>query len=419
LQVRRSKKRWQQPDLVVDLSLSRCPYEGMVMAVAVKETDELGRPTVASLGVCRKYIEGLRSLSRVDMEADVMKSLLHELIHIFGFNYESFPKFRDPQTLAPRGVRSDGKRKVVRYNCEYDRATGNPKIEWDVDTGRDSFEFLDGVFGAIDARGLKAAECRCPVDPTKTYTNEDIEHCLIAPEHCALGIVTETVVATAKRLLGSAKSHIGGMEMRIEGNRFCRLEFHRDHWAESQELTSNDVMNWRIGAGYLQVSPLTLGVLQDSGWYKVDPSILTSSQPASLIISPKKVLAQPEQYECGPDALTGLFLPDMKSYSCADYNPSVPGFAGPDSRCFMLSSPDDDMPRIASCIETRCSDDGESYALHLASEKAVCKEAGRTVDFGKFQAECQDPKVVCADWSIPYLLSGGFKAPRADLGAQY
>ena len=470
------KSGLENTDLVtfIDITTSCDADDSSTMMTAeVCQFDAIDRPQAGRVRICRDWLEEewLKKSPNV-----IIETMLHEFIHLLGFHWRSLPKFRkftNSGALEPR--LPDAWKGIKVYTCELDSVTERPKVEWDVDPaevgGKEDHTyfhtFLPGIIDALDARGLKASACRCPLDPGRTYTNEDIEYCIMHPNHCAVAIVTEKVVEKTREYFGCSSAK--GME--IENGRSrpsCQLWFSDTHW--KTRLSLGEIMNYQELTKFKFISPMTLAVLEDSGWYKVDYSVLAPPVPGltwghrkgcsfllkKCVESRVKVLDQDafctlgnaDEIKCSKDALTvqkctgakhiktkhAIVTPDLPQYqylahekiywnnhphfdycpvfrdadisSCLENGGNLGGVPGPHSRCFMnkAGSP--------ACLPTKCSPDGKSYTLRTESAALIsCNEAGAEIN----GVVCQDPKIICANLNAFHLLPGTVLIPNAEI----
>jgi hypothetical protein len=395
----------------------------------------------------------------------------HEILHLLAFHTTGMTRFRKLGTDEPRITVVPGKT-TKYYTCEIDATTGTPQVTWDVNptpgTVVYAHHFLPGILEAIDARGLKAADCSCPLDPKRTYTNEDIENCLEHPNHCAVAIVTEKVAEETRKYFQCPSAK--GMEIENGNNRrSCHLWFTGSHW--KTRVLKGEIMNYQTFTRFEFVSRITLALLEDSGWYKVvDYSLFDPPVPGmtwghmkgcsflldSCVRSKQSVLdpdgfctwQDPNAVKCSTDALTilsctgaadirtkpasypklaqyqyladeGIFFDNWAHFdhcpvfhdasisSCIDSKSELAGVKGAHSRCFMNL-----ISRNPSCLPAKCSSDRKSYTIQIASgKKKSCTSAGENVD----GMVCQDPKIICSDLNGFHSLPGTIVIPNADI----
>lgn len=436
LSIRRMKNRvisvdemtHRDVDLVVIVWLDFEMDEETVMESGSTSYDVMGRPTVGVLKVSgSKLLEIWTTETKNVAEMILIQALLHEMIHILGFSYYRFSSFIDPGT----GRKRARKAKQVYYTCRIDPDFPTKiKIEWDVDPQVENshrFLFPYGIIEAIDARNVKAKDCRCPLDHRKKYTDQDIEHCINYPNHCAVAVVTKNVVEKTRRYFGcdSAK----GMELEnsfINETPNCkRLWFMESHW--KKRLAKNEVM---VDSGYMRlngfVAPFTWALLEDSGWYKVYrspfvPAIAwghlkgcaflqedcVDSREGSVVDRNSFCLPNDyKQYKCSENALyiESCSKPALDFDQCSVFKDNgvscldgvrdgLPGIPGQDSRCFMLE-------QTPVCLQTKCAPDGSSYRVQPLYEKRTFTCYSRGPILFQFHDRylkflCQDPKIIC------------------------
>jgi hypothetical protein len=452
-----------------------------MMSTQICQFDAIDRPNAGKIKICDSWLSGEWKNDTPKRETSIVETFLHEFIHLLGFHSAAVPRFRkpgagsvDPRIPEARDAYALGIKNSLRkfYTCELDEVTQKPKVNWDVDLKSVASDqklyshiFLPGIIDAIDARGLKASECGCPVDPTKTYKNEDIEKCIRHPNHCAIAIATEKVVEKTKEYYGCSSAE--GME--IENGmkaRSCSLWFTSAHW--KTRVAFGELMNYQAMIRFNYVTPMTLAVLEDSGWYKVDYAVLAPPVPGltwghlkgcpfllnkciesrSKVVDPDAfcTMQNSKEIKCSKDALTVLGcsgveevkktallteLPQYKyrthggryfntpadfdhcpvfrdatSFSCLDRRARLPGTPSTHSRCFMSKA------GSPACLPTKCSPDGKSYTVRTESAAIIsCNEAGAEIN----GVVCQDPKIICANLNAFHLLPGTVLIPNAEI----
>jgi hypothetical protein len=447
----------ENTDLAIILNAMSCgPLEGesTFMMGAPIQWDVCGRPTAGIISVCQEHME---SSMRSDAgRSELTSGVLHELIHILGFHAASFERWRDRDTMEP--IVPDMEANSVWYHCSVDEESGEVQIQWNV--GKDFSEsdmylhtFLPGIVEAIDARGLKAEDCRCPTDLSRTYDSSDIEHCMSFPEHCALAIITPTVVERTREYYACPAAR--GMELENTVLGECGALFN-DHW--KARTVRGELMNSREHYPFAFVSPMTFAALEDSGWYRMDYTQLNTMLPGAtwgfhagcdflagacmhvpsgtLLDAQKFCLPQQDrQQKCSQDTLAievcdagtkygvwGYFFDmphaDLEVYKygessvrsamryfdfCSTFvfnNRVCSTESNPNRRCLMS-------PQAPECVDTRCSADRLSYAIiGFGSEPITCTRAGQIVtqhSIGR-SFTCADPSIVCAKWNYNHLL---------------
>ena len=463
-------------DLVAFVKISTECEALTLMATQICQYDLIvQRPQVGQIIICESWLSEEWLDGTPKKQTRIMQTFLHEFIHLLGFHSGAFAGFRKPGgSLEPRFPKYYEDATV--YTCEIDPVTGRPKVAWNVDfetvkkQGKQLYfhHFFPGMLEAIDARELKASECRCPVDPKKTYKKEDIEYCIRHPNHCAIAIVTDKVVEKTKEYFGCSEAK--GMEIENGmGPGSCRLWFTTTHW--KTRVAFGEIMNYQSIMRYNYVSPMTLALLEDSGWYKVDYNVFAPPVPGltwghlkgcpfllnkcvesrSEVLDPDAfcTLKNNNELKCSKDALTILRcsgaeevkktaliteLPqykyrthggryfnnpaymdhcpvfqelDLNSYSCVDSSAKLAGTPSPHSRCYM-----DKAGESPSCLPTKCSSDGKFYSVRTNS--------GEIISCNKAEAEisgvvCQDPTIICANLNAFHLLPGTVLIPNADI----
>ena len=461
---------------IIDMSTDFSEDSSTLMATQTCQYDVIGRPQAGRIQIRNSWLSGQWKMADQPVrENEIIEVLLHEFIHLLGFNSVAFAKFR--RSGGPGARYPPGEVSTIMYTCELDSVTKKPIVEWDVDPtfveGLEEFTyfhtFYPGILEAIDARGLKSSECRCPLDPGRKYTYEDIEYCIMHPNHCAIAIVTEKVVEKTREYFGCSSAK--GMEIENgRDSRSCRLVLNDMHW--KKRLVLGELMNYETHIRFNFLSPMTLALLEDSGWYKVDYSVIPDPpvpgitwghlkgcpflfdkcvESTGAVLDPDAFCSLENGYEmkCSKNALTILqctgaqifesdsappdqliqyqylarekiffrnhahfdhcpVFSDASIYSCLDNDSQLPGISSPDSRCFMNTG------GIALCLRAKCSPDGKSYIVQTVSgEKISCTKAGGYM--GSEGIVCQDPKIICSDVNGFHSLPGTITVPNADI----
>jgi leishmanolysin-like peptidase len=389
-------------------------------------------------------------------------SVLHEFFHLLGFMTDLFGSFRDPHN----GMRKldDGRaKKSVFYTCS--ETNGHFYVHWNVT--RDStpnvhkFTFPASFVKAVSVRGLAAENCRCPIDPSRTYTDADIEYCMRHPNHCAIAVTSPKVAEKAREYYGC--DTLEGQE--LENAKASCSSIFESHW--KLRTLKNEVMNFVGTEPTSFVSPMTLALLEDSGWYQLNYAMATAQIPTGSFgyksgcefvagkcisgtgqVVDDRVFCLPSdagRRRCSSDALritrcdagaTGgweqlrpagsrsriaaydygtherqeMYLMDM----CPVYEAGANGVCmtgdgherlghfGPDSRCL------ETLDNKAMCVTVACAADRQSYEVVLGSgERHTCLSADDLVtsprDGDPFL--CRDPAVICANWKMRHYLS--------------
>jgi hypothetical protein len=207
----------------------------------------------------------------------------------------------------------------------------------------------------------------------------------------------------------------------------CHLWFTEAHW--KSRLVLGELMNTEYNE-YLRrfnfVSPMTLAVLEDSGWYKVNYALFDLPVPGitwghlkgcpflqQTCCSKDQILVDHDAfcppgprdaYKCSTDALSFAACSYLRLMdTCGIWRSML--HCGKDQRCFMESG-------FPICLSTTCSADGTSYTVHTQyGETVVCREKGPT----HTEIECQDPRIICADLNPQTLLPGTIRVPKSEL----
>ena len=419
--------------------------------------DACGRPISGQITVCP---EALRKYSGRAEGVDMLApGLLHEMIHVLGFLTDVFSKFRDAENRMQLRDPSDGK--SVHYTCT--ETNGRFAVQWDVakSAATKKYTFPASFLKPVDARGLLAAECRCPFDKTKAYTNEDIQYCMRHPNHCAVAVTSPAVKAAAREYYGC--DTVEGQE--VENAKASCESIIESHW--KLRTLKNEIMNFVGTEPTSYVSPMTLALLADSGWYQVDYGMATARIPTGSFgfkagcefVTGKcisddrpvddRVFCIPDdsrKRRCSPDALRvtrcdvgdaggweklrpagsrtqlpaydygrhfrrELYLFDFcpvyeagPTSVCVTGSNDQLGVFGPDSRC--LESLDDK----AMCQTIDCDASGGFYHVISGGQRHLCATEGDLVPGARPGDAfiCRDPSVVCANWMLNHYMPDSY-----------
>ena len=403
--------------------------------------DECGRPRMGSITLCSGFFD-----QAIDQQ---IATLIHEMTHTFGFISNSFDQWRMPDG-SPRVENPD----TLYYACS-EESDGKVIAEWRNQSQSSSsssafpwtnfYTFQTGVVASIATRGLGGGStCRCPTDPTKTYTDADLTDCLNNPGNCAFAIVTPKVRDAARAYFGC--STLEGME--LENQRAPSCEIIDSHW--KARLVSGEYMTANIDPNHNFVSPMSFALLEDTGWYQMDYSMTTNLVPGAMLgyldgcafvqqkcVSDETGAVQrplmskdafcagsliPGQYRCsadakgfarcpgdhgGPDASPlsqyqyrggvigneGRFdmcpaLKAVKGYSCDDESRMKIGQAtGPSARCFaerisMSAFRSPTKPFKPACRTVKCVSSGTAYEIIVSGNTVgVCYRGGQMLRY--------------------------------------
>ena len=255
-------------------------FADLVVFVEMGEDDlgsVLARSAPCARDACGRPLSGILTINHSALSTFlIIQTIIHEMLHILAFHHDSFRMFRGPDGLTPRVPQS---RKPIFYQCVPNKDHTRYRVHWDVPPKtRDAhiFYFLPEVLTALPVRGL--FDCDCPTDPKITYTDAQIEKCMRHPNACAFAIVTSSVVDATRAYYDCPTAE--GMEIENAYGIDCGA-LHQSHWkmrtvyGEIMTATSQDAV-------VPFVSPMTLALLKDSGWYSVEFSQVSASPVNSI-----------------------------------------------------------------------------------------------------------------------------------------
>ena len=446
-------------DILLRVRITQCPLN-ILMTAQVCQRDACGRPVSGYVRICSHVL--VDYATKFDQLASI---LTHEFAHVFGMHSDSFEHFRNRWSMKP--ILPEASRVTVPYGCRKN-ADGKLDVRWnttELPPGYLPYDhtFHTGIVRAIDARGLVAAECRCPVDVTRSYSSDDVTHCFNNPSHCAVAL-------TLPRVTRATREHFGcpsavGMELQNTNLHVGCWGFFESHW--KSRLLKEELMNHISHHVAHHISAITFALFEDSGWYRTDHSKLTRSLPgtrwgsqagcgfltepcmnadATMVINKDSFCLPREDGlgQCSRDATRmtvcdagnpdrwlsgagaqrevrdivpqyqygGKYIHDLGYYDHCPIYDSHPinlctdslnfdgnGIAGPDSRCF-------DVDGDPHCIPVTCAADGRSYTIHHSgSRKHVqCFRQGQRIRMNdRRRVTCESPRVICASWRFAHL----------------
>ena len=368
--------------------------------------DACGRPVTATMTICDPKKQQSNKLH---------SSVLHEAFHALGFHFRDFSRFRDSKTLLPR-VRSP---KTVYYLCEMDKQSGKYKVNWNVDPKR--FSNHENFHKHTFSEGLLTAEggskCTCPVMAGE-YTNAQIEDCLNSSSKngsCQVLFSGPAVVREARNFF--ACNSLAGVRLDDTSHRCGSLI--GDHWHSdgmySETMTPRshpDRLDW--------VSPMTLALLEDSGWYRVNYDMAT--RPGSdLTLGFKKGCrflsgtceqrrkVAPENF-CIKDSRSRCSASALYVERCVKEDSLCPRFVeqsgkgcfmnDPDSRCLYRESSDGKHP---DCFKIKCNLKRTKYAVFINGKWSDDKCTDMNQKLKGSSVVCQDPALICKEWDLRHL----------------
>ena len=251
--------------ILVDISdLDACAH-GEVASAFVCRVDECGRPILGVVHICLSSVDPTSPRSIQELHTTIS----HELTHVLGFTPEAFPRMRLPNgapRIPPSVARS------VLYTCRVD-SQGRPKVRWDVEKDRRDvyrFTFSPGILSSVENDRV-GNKCRCPFDPTRTYTSEDIEHCLTHRHECAFAITTPAVVAVSRWFFDCPTLAGAELENQAASDPCSIVD---PHW--KTRLFKGEYMTSHQDENVQYISPITWAFLDDTGWYRMNYNATTA-----------------------------------------------------------------------------------------------------------------------------------------------
>ena len=407
-----------------------------------------GRPTIGFVNICPLFF--------ANKQPAQLSTMIHEVAHTLGFTADWSRWKSAPVRTVPS----------KRYVCRHTGVNGavqasfsqvpRPFHQWY------SAHLPAGFVESISVRGFgNGVTCRCPVDPSRRYSNEDLNDCLNNVANCAFAAVSPAVKSAARDYFGC--DTIQGREFENSGSPRCNIV--DPHW--KTRFVHNELMTPTSTSTQAFISPMTFAFLQDSGWYQVDYSRTTRlvegafwgfkegcgfvhgrcpTNTGSALVRPPKVCANGLHRACSADALgvaecqagqppsnvprhQWLPSPFSGTNSLFDYCPVFIPFisdlctnekrygsdAGPSSRCVLegtvLSPVRAEIPQPV-CRHVSCINGGSEYEIWSQGERVggeTCKAAGQRIRYATHQGwqvrelVCSDPRIVCAGFNYPHI----------------
>jgi leishmanolysin-like peptidase len=424
---------------------------GVLASAFACRWDECSRPTLGVVNVCPRALDP-KSESSI---TSLFSTIAHEITHVFGFTHGSFTNMRHING-APRIPA--GNRKEYYYTCAVN--DGVPRVQWDVSPTikhRDPlyrFVVPEGIVTLEQRRGI-GANCRCPLDPKKKYTSEDIEECLLNKHECAFVVTTPRVVAMSRLYFDCPT--LTGPELENQLKRVsCSII--DSHWKE--RLLGDEYMTSMASNVNGIVSAITFGFLEDTGWYRMNYGVTTPVVPGSVygyktgcpfvldkcfddsnkvlktLVNPKTFCTE-DVTACSPDGTHKAHCSVKKDFDrstiprayrfpfvgsqvddfCPIFKPVSNGYCtdaamqtddganewelfGPTSHCLDVVY---DNQKTASCFHMECFNDGSEYSISARASDGSrslfpvrCQKAGQRIIHGDLELECLDPYIMCS-----------------------
>ncbi|CAE7834675.1 unnamed protein product, partial [Symbiodinium sp. KB8] len=194
------------------------------------ERDEADKPTVGRTNICPNKIP----LSAGDVPA-LIGTVAHEFLHALGFSRDSWWRFRDPTTLAPKTPRS-GTRPTSEYQTSFS-CGGSTRTHYAA--ASNTVEYFGG-------RGMSV----CSTAGEK-----------VNPGNCIQKMVGQHTLDAVRWYFGCPT--MTGAELENQPTSTCSLT--GSHL--EQRIFPGTVMTPIIDYAS-KIDAVTLGILEDSGWYK-------------------------------------------------------------------------------------------------------------------------------------------------------
>jgi hypothetical protein len=409
---------------------------GGILAQAITcGRDACGRATIGGIMVTNLLFgKGEEALS---------VTMLHEIIHILGFTIDDFSSYMDRDTgdlLVPRSQQFRIMFWVERNDDGSISSAGFLKSIPIFDKkGREIFvhNIPYGVIRTIEGiRGVEPNSCRCPIDPRGEYTDSDLLRCLQRKRECLLAVKTKKVLQTAQKYY--ACDSVLGMELQ---NSKLYGDYLDPHW--KYRTLANEVMNTVDHNRPTFVSPMTLTLLEDSGWYLVNysagvtkliPGLFWGYQDGCAFIESRceKALKLPYTTEfnsvksepkCSSSTFGyGKYTPHANLYHlltrerhggwasdawqvefCPMHAP-IGAYSCTNGETGLMSRCIDTLESGPQCVrDVLCNHDRSGYSFvddDISSERITCTRKDEIVDKKYI---CMDPAKICARLEYPHL----------------
>jgi leishmanolysin-like peptidase len=221
---------------------------GTLAYASTCQRDQYDRPTYGRANVCASSFSGLTGNALVQAlasskGANFIGTMMHEVMHALGFASSSWPLHRNKDAgRTPKTARSD-------VNA------AEPAVTYTYSCGgsdRPSFVPAENTIAFLAERGM----AKCAVLGTSADG-------LMPSTNCVRKFVSPAVVAAARAFY--ACPTLNGMELENQMTSACELM--GSHW--EQRVANGDMMS-SFSQHVALVTPMTLALMEDSGWYKAD-----------------------------------------------------------------------------------------------------------------------------------------------------
>ena len=219
---------------ITSVTSTECSSSSGVLAYASTcQRDQLDRPTFGRINFCPNNLDA----SNIDKLESQIAVAIHEIGHVLGFSSASFPLFRNIDDQSPLTARNINYPSVPSDEFWVSRTCNNVKVT--------SWISSQTTLGYSSTRGMTSSNCGTASK---------------GAEECVLEIRTPRTTLAARSFF--ACDSLTGVELENQLTSACDLQ--GSHW--EQRILNGEIMNsYMIHTA--KISPITLGLLEDSGWY--------------------------------------------------------------------------------------------------------------------------------------------------------
>jgi leishmanolysin-like peptidase len=231
------------------------PNADTVVFVTAQQTSRCGSGTIAYASHCQRASNDRPTFGNINfcpgmlpatVDEDFLSTALHELAHVLAFSSSLFPYFRDDAGAArtPRDSYGDPADAYYKtFSCG-GSSTGD-------------YVASPSTISYANERGMS-----CSWGSAATWATANIPYGSggKAPSDCVARISTPRVAAAAKIFFGC--STLAGADLENQDTSSCFVQ--GSHW-DARTLASEFMAAYSsVGS---KISPITLAVFEDSGWY--------------------------------------------------------------------------------------------------------------------------------------------------------